>query len=158
MTADVVALPGDSVLVLDQGFATVFDGDLFNYRRVRTRFSLYPGLVLRWPDSVMAIGDVPGPTWGTRPFHLISFAERDGRVYLSLEAPPGMEASRVRVSAPYPASLLYAFATSSEGGVWMAHRGIYRIAMWTLGRGVVQILERRPEWFNGPSVFGLGGP
>ncbi len=148
-----LALPGDSMLVVDEGFATVFDADLLDDRRITTRATLYPTIILSWPGDIIAVGNRPGPTWGVNRVHRVSLAGRDLQFLESLprdSSPP--------LRQPYPPNLLQVLAVSGPNSFWTADRTLYDVLRWTRDSGFVQVLQRRPRWFADRSKFGIGNP
>ena len=148
-----LALPGDSMLVVDEGFATVFDADLLDDRRITMRATLYPAIILSWPGDIIAVGNRPGPTWGVNRVHRVSFAGRDVQFIESLprdSAPP--------LRQPYPPNFLQTLAAAGANSFWTADRSLYNVLKWRRDSGFVQVVQRRPRWFPDRSKLGIGSP
>ena len=148
---DLLALPGDSVLVVENGVAQVLDSGLRVTRRITMGRSLYPGVILRWPSTLVMAGDVMGPHLGRRRTHLVSLAGSEAEVVRQLENDDNVP----RTSIP-SAGVQQIAPAGKSGGVWSAFPFSYRLYLWTEKGGVERILERRPDWFSSPSEFWLG--
>ena len=147
---DVLALPGDSVLVIENGIGQVLSSNLHSSRRINMGRALYPGVILAWPSSVIMAGDVMGPHLGRRRTHQVSLSGSEARVEQQLAVDESVPRS------PIPSAGIHKLAPSpSKGGVWSADPFSYRLRLWTPNDGVRRF-ERRPEWFASTSEFWLG--
>ena len=152
---DVVTLPGDSTLLFDGELSrlTVFDRTLTAVRSVQLENAMRPWLVLRWPSSVVANGQLGSPESAGWPLHLGSVGA-DGFVLRQSFGPGDGEIRPMDYGQP--GQLL---APSGEANsFWSSDESLYRLSLWNT-EGVRKLqLERHPTWFvSEPGSNPLGG-
>lgn len=137
-------LPGDSVLVRDQGRGAVFvlRSDLTVVRTVAVRESLGPQVVLEWPDIVFFKGrgrvdpSVVPAVYINAAFKLASLGTEQLRVVNSIGE--GWGGGEVAVAGPF--------------AVWTWEYNPYRLERWTAGGKRTHLIERQPPWFPDSAV------
>lgn len=138
---DVVPLPGDSLLVLDEAQrATVLTPELEAARHIRIPTPIANAAVLRWPASVMGYSMHAGGLRGGPTLHEFSFSGPDVIVRKSFgpEWSPTDRSSRRGV----PQSL-----STGAMGVWAAWEQSYRLDLWNAPGSHALRVERVSEWF-----------
>lgn len=146
-------LPGDSVLVFDGalGRATVIDPTLKARRSIRLPWPLQPGVLLRWPASVIMRGLAGSVASTEYSLHDVSFQQDQAEVQRSFGSIGADTPSRWGSTAQFQT-----LAAAGDGGVWSAPRSRYEVHKWT-GRGEhVESLHRRPSWFAEESPRHVG--
>jgi hypothetical protein len=151
---DAVALPGDSMLVVDAAVdrATVIDPSLTPRRTVLLpRFTPQPTIVLRWPDSVWVNANIPTAALAGFPIHNVSFASTEARVLKSF----GPNAGELRAGG---LDGIWQWLTPGSPGVWASYKLAYTLThIDGAGRSTRELL-RRPEWFASTSRPWMGNP
>jgi hypothetical protein len=151
--SDFAPLPGDSVLLLDSGRATVFDADLKPVRNITLTAGFFPVHVIEWPIFVVANGMVSTKVANGWPLHSVTFEERVAHVDTSF----GPE--RSTLGAQGVPMLMQRIAPSTGMTFWSADWGRYRLTHWAAPGKKTVTLERRPAWFPlEASRGGMGSP
>lgn len=153
--ANAFALPGDSVLVIDNSStATVMDIVGRSFRRIKLPFPIGNDAVVRWPTLVVN-ADSRERRRLARPLHVIDLSSSSATVTRSFGRtgdgflPPSDQGQMYRQIDD----------VGSGPHVWVAHQMQYRLEHWDWSDGrLVQALERDPAWFPGPSPWSVGGP
>ncbi len=146
-------LPGDSVLVFDGGLgrATVIDPKLKVRRSIRLRWPLQPGVLLRWPASVILRGLVGSGASAKSSLHDVSFHQDEVEVQRSFGS-AGTEWPSHQGSIAQFQTL----AKARDGGLWSAPWFSYEVHKWTDRGEHVKSFHRRPSWFTEESRPWLG--
>lgn len=149
---DAVLIPGDSIVVVDGTLrkATVFGPDLSPARDINLEHHLYPLLVLSWPASVIANGNVATPDGSGWPLHHVSLAQERVVVKRSF----GPESGDLRRGQFY--ALVQVLAPAATESFWTANEMKYHLYQWSLDGDLLRSMERRPSWFARPSRLALG--
>lgn len=138
---DVVALPGDSILVAEAGRAVVMTGDLEAIRQVSLNAGFFPVRVLRWPDLVIANGFLATPESAGWPLHRLEFSREVVGVTKSF----GPDDGEVRPGG-FP-QLMQKIAVGDHMTFWSADWSRYRLVRWSATGDKELVLERRAAWF-----------
>ena len=136
-----VALPGDSVLILDIGNrrATIVDQALKPARALSLQQQLMETRVIRWPDLVLTVPASMRPERG-EPLQLVSFAGSAVTVLREFGSRP--DETRPWFLRPVIA------VTGSR--IWVADSHNYRLSEWDTNGKLLRTFERRPDWFRWP--------
>ena len=150
---DIAPLPGDSVLLLDNGKAMVFDADLKPVRSITLTAGFFPVHVIEWPIYVVANGTVSTKVASGWPLHSVTFEERVARVDTSF----GPERSTLGPQGV--PMLMQRIAPSTGMTFWSADWGRYRLTHWGGAAKKTLTLERKAAWFPPEAIRGsLGSP
>ena len=151
---DLVPLPGDSLYIIDSELrrATIFTPSLRPFRTVQLPAALFPSVVLRWPSQVIMNGAFSTPTSAGWPLHQLSLAGASADVVASFGPDHG------DVSPGMARTLSQVLSGSRDGRFWAADAYRYRITQWDRDLRKIEVLERKPEWFAGPSRPSIGNP
>ena len=137
-------LPGDSVLVFDDGNgrAAVLAPNLQVVRYVAMPVSVRGAIVLSWPQRVLVQAYVP-----TRdlPLHVLDMTARTAAFQASLTTEPGR--SLLPGVSPLTQHVL---AHSLDSGAWAAEIFNYRLSHWDSEADLVNIWRREAPWFDDP--------
>jgi hypothetical protein len=153
---DALALPGDSVLVLDfQGRRAIVVGrDLSPGRTVQVPALVADrALLLEWPRAVLITAWVPSREAVGWPLHVFSLAGREATPLLHFGPDSGIATSGVP-----PDGLLHQLAPAKQGAAWSADRGVYRLTLWNSDGTKARTLTRDSDWFRGAFDMLLGTP
>ena len=148
---EVLAVPGDSLVVLDvgNGRATLLDGNLVVIRSLTLRLTVSSAVIRSWPDFVIASGSMHlDQTAG--PLYRLSFGARDVRVDSSF---------RMDLSDPPPEMYLatkHHFTQPDSGRFWEVWTRRYRLAQRADDGSLIRVFERRPSWFSGVAPLSVG--
>lgn len=152
---DAVALPGDSVLLLDLSLrrATVIGPDL-EWARMTSLGPLVPraGVATTWPARLVLHGTAYTPRLAGWPLHALDLSGSEAVILESYGSNNG------EMPSPHPAYIARALTAAGHGDHWSAEQYAYRLTRWTEAGTVVQQLQRNPDWFTGRSMGILGNP
>lgn len=151
---DAVAIPGDSMLVLDarQSRVTVFSSGLRPARTIRLTRTLRPLLVLTWPNAIVGAGNIAAARQRGQPLHRVSFAESPATVARSFGPDSG------GIEPREWGRFAHQLAPAAGAGFWSADGIRYRLTRWSADGEKLHTLERAPDWFSEASQFGIGSP
>lgn len=145
---ELVALPGDSTLVIDGPLArgTIYGPDLAMRRTVRlTGLSPQPAIVIRWP-VIWGNGSTSNTAGAGRTLHAMSLASAEAVVLRSFDTREG----NVR-SSPYDA-ISQLLSPPRSNSVWTANRLVYQLTQWDMAGNTLHQFVRTPKWFSKPSM------
>jgi hypothetical protein len=147
-------LPGDSVLVLDRSGprALVVGPDYRPVRTIRLTWPLGPIVILTWPTSVLANGNVGTPEGAGWPLHRVAMDGTDARVDLSFGSGRGL------LRPGRFAELAQRLAPARGGNIWASSVVSYRIGLWSPEGHQLRALERHPDWFTAGAGTEAGNP
>ena len=148
---DAVPVPGDSVLLLDNGLerATLVMPDLRIGRSIRVPGVSFQGTVLQWPTAVAVSARMHTPAQIGWPMHILSLTG-GGYVVRSFGANGG------ELRPGDPQQLNHVLWSTGAGELWSAAVWEYTLIKWDrVGRPLATV-TRRPEWFARPSRPGIG--
>jgi hypothetical protein len=149
-----LALPGDSMLLLDDRVrAVVVAPDLSVTRVMTARHLLRPAVVIQWPDSVVLTGPLGTEGSAGYPLHLAGFTAFNIRILRSF----GPQVSRPR-GFTYPLEMFQAVAPAGNGDLWASPVLEYSLRRMSSSGNDRQILKREASWFVGRSKAWLGNP
>jgi hypothetical protein len=129
-------LPGDSVLVLSPGRATIYAPDGRFARHLTLTGSFRFVSVLHWPDSVLLGGTISSSEHFGYPLHLVSMVGRTPTVLRSGgddHAPLGV--------APYT------LVGTEPDQLWGVRFGTYTLERWNRRLERIAIVRRSPRWW-----------
>lgn len=154
--AAVLALPGDSVLIIDpEASRASIVGPTFQIGRTLNLPSaqIWDAELFNWPGNVVISGLVQTPDQIGWPLHLLTM---EAETALATKAFGGNGGVLRRGEGP---SLRQQISIPRSGAVWMVDLLRYRLTQWN-DRGVLtRSLERRPEWFATPTQwYNIGTP
>ena len=153
---EIVPLPGDSILILDEMArrGTVLDPNLTPVRNVALPpKQILPGVVvLRWPDNVVVHVPQEGMPRELGPLLRLSLEGRQAEVLSSFGSEPDGD------TGPDWFVRLYHITPARSGGHWSADYALYQLSRWSADGNRVQVLRRRTEWFPPPPTNPGGGP
>jgi hypothetical protein len=119
---------------------------------VRMPWPLYPSVLLRWPDNVVATGHIASSDKAGWVLHRLSFGSADAEIIRSY----GPELGELR---PGPTiDLRHVLAPRPSERAWSADRRRYRLYEWSLEGDLVRTLDRSPSWYRGVHNSGFGDP
>jgi hypothetical protein len=148
----IVALPGDSILVLDAALrGTVFASSLVPARSIVVPAPLHPVAILRWP---ILIANGPRPTSGGVgwPLHRMSLAKDTAEILDSFGPGNGSISPETTLDGTQ------LVAPSRTSGAWSIDQVQYRLNRWNVDGSREFSIERRPAWFAEPTHHGIGSP
>jgi hypothetical protein len=149
-----IALPGDSILVLDQMAmrATVIGPDFSVARLIRLPQMMFWSVALiGWPGAIAINGLVQNPGTIGWPLHIVDMSSENAVVGISFGSSQGEyrlggEAQLMRILAPLRNRRLVA-----------ANIDEYGLQIWTADGNLVTSFNREPVWFPGPvNPYGVG--
>jgi hypothetical protein len=105
-------------------------------------------LVLEWPSSLVANGNVPRSGVA---LHFLSVDDDDMRITRSF-GPESLPPRR------YDFPRLWQVLTPSAGGFWAASVSRYHLTRWTSDGRLLASLTRDPAWFENTGATGIGTP
>jgi hypothetical protein len=152
--AQVVNVPGDSILIIDLllGRANVVTDD---FRVVRTialpTTEIVSVAVVAWPNLVILNATVRTADRIGWPLHLIDMSNSLATIRKSFGHGGGELRGPGRVGRE-------SLVPSPTGGIWAAEAKRYRVSRWSNEGNLHIALERRPKWFSGLSRGTPGGP
>lgn len=150
---DAIPVPGDSMLMIDgDNRGTVVGPDLSIGRAILLPLAPRPSVVLHWPDTVWANGNIPSSEYVGLPIHVLSFASDTARI-LAAFGPNGGELRAGGVDA-----IWQWISVPRSRSVWTANRVVYALTQWDRMGSMRLELIRRPSWFAGQSKFWMGNP
>ncbi len=140
MVADVIPVPGDSVLVMDYyRRATLFAPDLTMSRILQLGATLAQSLVVDWPRSIVGFSHYAAGDRGGHVLHSMSFDSTPARITRSFG--PSWAMPDVRTMETASRSI-----AQSARGLWAAPAHPYRIEHWTADGRNDHVIERTPAW------------
>lgn len=151
---DLLALPGDSVVVLDDRTfrATVLDPSLRAVRSFPMPVRIHSGVVLQWPGSVVANAFSRTAQGASHSLHHLAFG-RERVTTLRTFGPANDEL------VPHPAGIVQQHITSTpDGRVWSAGVTGYNLYEWNTSGALQRTLRRRPPWFADVHATSIGSP
>jgi hypothetical protein len=148
----VMAVPGDSVVIFDFGVPTSLIGpDLKFVRAIRTPpVAVFAAVPAEWPRTVWIHGESPIPQLAGWPLHVLQLDSASAEISKSV----GLNDGELLAGKAY--RLLHKLAKSRTGDVWAVEMLDYRISRWTSHGALIEVLQRRPDWFSAPSNAQLG--
>lgn len=147
---DLLAVDGDSVVVLDSGNrrAAVLSPTLEVVRYVALPFHLLDPIAVSWPSRIVSSGNVPTPEGAGFHLHRMSFMASNGTIVQSfgpndgeLRGPESLYLGWHRLAAP------------NNGTFWSAGMYRYDLFHWDSSGTMLRAIERRPSWFRGTSAM-----
>lgn len=151
MVTDVIALPGDSVLVIDsQRRATLFGPDLNLVRIIPLAVTLSRSVVVNWPHSLVGFDHYGAGGRGGPVIHSVAFDTKPARVMRSF----GPEWKLTDFKTMTAARRILAGSTN---GLWAASLQQFRLERWSPNGELTLLLERHPAW-PAPTSGELGKP
>ncbi len=152
--AEVLVLPGDSVLLIDpqNARASVISPQLEYVRSISFPFAFGRGAVLRWPDSVLFSGRASGANLRapSAPLHLASFRDPMARIIASYS--PHGTATR----PGYSSFIIQHISRDPRGRIITVEYLAYDISVWSQLGAERRDVQRRPTWFAQPTSVGMG--
>lgn len=148
-----VALPGDSMLVIDAGLnrATVFGPDLKMGRTILfAAFSPHPAVAINWPTLVWGNGPINTSAAAGFPLHAMSLASDEAVVLRSFGPGDG------QVRAGGWTAISQRLSTPRGNSVWSANQLDYQFAHWDTSGERLGQFSRTPKWFATQSMAWLG--
>ena len=139
---DVLAIPGDSLAVVDPGNRrlTIVDQRLEYSRSVAIPFSLSAIRVASWPDSVIVSARFPRDGEETALLHRLSIGQSEVGVAESFHQ--GLH----QAALSHPVTK-HVFTQISGGSWWSAWINLYDVTLREADGTILKTLERRPSWF-----------
>lgn len=151
-----VALPGDSVLILDWlgGRASVIAPDLTIKRSITLprRILSWGAVSLDWPDRIVVSAVLNTAESAGWPLHLLSMRTNKATVLRSF----GSNDGEMRSSDLFHMGVNFAPA-STRKTFWTVDDAQYVATEWDREGNRLRAIERRPRWFAAKSNLRMGG-
>jgi len=140
-----IPVPGDSILVLSEGRASLFTPDYAFARQIPLPPNISNVIATHWPDSVLVQGAVNQTTSRrAENLHMISLSGRSPTFHFS-------GGNTVRGEGPQRLA-------SQERGPWWTYQRPYRLFKWDGKLNQVRELARKPKWWTEDREFPIGRP
>lgn len=150
---DVLALPGDSLLVLDfnERRGTVLDASLRAVRTIPLTLAPRNAIVAAWPGVILANASGAQDAGASRSLRVLDFSRSPVATVREFGPPDGELPSqygfvRQHLTAP------------RRGRLWASGAAGYALYQWTTAGALERSWYREPEWLPQPRVTSLGSP
>src|SRR5687768_12855864 len=149
-----VALPGDSILIVDAGLerATVIAPNLSVARTVSVPIRSGPVAVLQWPDRVVMNSEINSPESAGWPLHFLDFSGGHAR---RLDA---FGENRGELRPGQPGALVRRFFGVRGASFWTLQPARFQFTRFANTGTPEETVVRRTGWFPEVSVLGSLSP